>query len=232
MHNIGITVHGATDSDGNKVTNPKVGVYGKNMFRFNAASDVGFTFKDSSCRIVNPTRQYHYTDILPIKLPAGTYTLSASIHGTMSLSDLGVIISYYHNNEMKNFSGRYKGDDITLSTVITLTEKTTINFNNVYLSEIPQTADITIDFQLEVGDAATEFEEYKEQQTASQQTSFGEGEVFKIETFTAVSPNMTVVVTDDNNLISTVDVVYNADLKGYIDSKISEAIGDALGGDY
>lgn len=211
-HNIGITVHGATDSDGRTVTNPKVSVYGKNMFRFNAASDFGFTFKDSSCRIVNPTRQYHYTGILPITLPAGTYTLSASIHGTMSLSDVGVVINYYHNNEMKSFSGRYKGDDITLSTVITLTGKTTINFNNVYLSEIPQTADITIDFQLEVGDTATEFEKYKEQQTARPQTSFAEGEVFKIETFTAVSPNMTIIASDDNNLISTVDVTYNRDI--------------------
>ena len=69
----------------------------------------------------------------------------------------------------------------------------------------------------------TEYEPYIEVQTASPQTSFAEGEVFLVETFTAVSPNMTVVASDDNNLISTVDVTYNADLMKRI-AKIEAAI--------
>ena len=213
-HNIGVTVHGATDENGNSVTNPTVSVYGKNMHVFNYKNIRGYTFSGSNCKIVNPTQFSENPNNSSILLPAGTYTFSCNISGSREYASKSNFSAFYmvgdsqYNIDMNNFvSGT-----AMFKTRFTVTKPTNFLFRNVWFIETPTSADLSLDFQLEVGSTATDYEPYTEPQTANPSITIGEGEVFKVETFNAVSPTMTVVATDDNALVSVVDVTYNRDV--------------------
>lgn len=214
VHNIGITVHGATDSDSRTVTNPKVNVYGKNLFKFASLTASGYTFSGSRCKIVNPTSAYHYCNGTEFMLNPGTYTYSCTVSGEVEYTASNAFRTFYEFNGTQytlNMDG-FGGGTQKYSATFIVTAPTTFKFKHVWFYGMPASANLSMDFQLEVGNSATDYEPYIEVQTASPQTSFAEGEVFKIDTFTAVSPTMTVVARDDNNLISTVDVTYNRDI--------------------
>ena len=213
-HNIGITVHGATDSDSRTVTNPKVNVYGKNLFKFASLTASGYTFSGSRCKIVNPTSAYHYCNGTEFMLNPGTYTYSCTVSGEVEYTASNAFRTFYEFNGTQytlNMDG-FGGGTQKYSATFTVTAPTTFKFKHVWFYGTPASANLSIDFQLEIGGKMTDYEPYIEPQTASPQTSFAEGEVFLVETFTAVSPTMTVVASDDNNLISTVDVTYNRDI--------------------
>lgn len=192
----------------------KVNVYGKNLFKFASLTASGYTFSGSSCKIVNPTSAYHYCNGTEFMLNPGTYTYSCTVSGEVEYTASNAFRTFYEFNGTQytlNMDG-FGGGTQKYSATFTVTAPTTFKFKHVWFYGMPASANLSIDFQLEIGGKMTEYEPYIEPQTASPQTSFAEGEVFLVETFTAVSPTMTVVARDDNNLISTVDVTYNRDI--------------------
>ena len=224
-HNISITVHGATDENGNSVTNPTVSVYGKNMHVFNYKNIRGYTFSGSNCKIVNPTQFYENPNNPSLLLPAGTYTFSCRVTGSREYANKPNFSAFFYigetqtNIDMNNFVSGTK----TFKKTFTVTEQTAFRFNNVWFIETPTSADLSLDFQLEVGSTVTEYEPYIEPQTVTVPMSFADGEVCEIGVLNAVSPTMTVIATDDNGLISTVDIKYNRDVKKALD-KLEAAI--------
>ena len=199
------------------VTNPTVSVYGKNLsFWQNVASKNGYTFNNSHCDVLNPTTAYNavsganYT-----KISSGTYTISVNIIGNVvyGSNDKKMLIYYKLNGENKYLAMRNENDvNVKLKSTFTIDSQSDIAIERVWFPTTPTSADLSIDVQLEVGSTATEYEPYTEPQTANPSITIGEGEVFKVETFNAVSPTMTVVATDDNALVSVVDVTYNRDV--------------------
>lgn len=224
-HTIGVTVHGATDESGNSVTNPTVIVYGKNMHVFNYKNIRGYTFSGSNCKIVNPTQYVENPYNPSLLLPAGTYTFSCRVTGSREYANKSNFSAFFYigetqtNIDMNNFvSGT-----ATFKKTFTVTEPTAFRFNNVWFIETPTSADMSLDFQLEVGSTVTEYEPYTEPQTVTVPMTFADGEVVNLTTFNAVSPNMTVIATDDNAVVSVVDVTYNRDVKKALD-KLEAAI--------
>ena len=213
-HTIGVTVHGATDENGNSVTNPTVSVYGKNMHVFNYKNIRGYTFSGSNCKIVNPT-QYHESPNNPsLLLPAGTYTFSCRVTGSREYANKPNFSAFFYigetqtNIDMNDFVSGTK----TFRKTFTVTEPTAFRFNNIWFIEMPTSADLSLDFQLEVGDTATEYESYIEPQTVTVPITMVEGEAVTLNTLNAISPTMTIFATDDNSLVSAVDIKYNRDI--------------------
>ena len=106
----------------------------------------------------------------------------------------------------------------TFKKTFTVTEPTALRFNNVWFIEIPTSADMSLDFQLEVGSTVTEYEPYTEPQTVTVPVTFADGEVCEIGVLNAVSPTTTVVATDANGLVSTDDIKHNRDVKKALDN--------------
>lgn len=73
--------------------------------------------------------------------------------------------------------------------------------------------EVLIDFQIELGTVATEYESYKEPQIV---TANDDGTVTGL---TSVSPNMTILTDTDG---VNIEMTYNADTKRYIDNKFAE----------
>ena len=213
-HTMGVTVHGATDENGNSVTNPTVSVYGKNMHVFNYKNIRGYTFSGSNCKIVNPTQFYENPNNPSLLLPAGTYTFSCRVTGSREYANKPNFSAFFYigetqtNIDMNNFvSGTG-----TFKKTFTVTEPTAFRFNNIWFIEMPTSADLSLDFQLEVGDTATEYEPYTEPQTVTMPITMVEGETVTLNTLNAISPTMTIFATDDNSLVSAVDIKYNRDI--------------------
>lgn len=211
-------------TNGNIVTNPTVSVYGKNMHVFNYKNIRGYTFSGSNCKIVNPTQFYENPNNPSLLLPTGTYTFSCRVTGSREYANKPNFSVFFYIGETKldiNMNNFVSGT-ATFKKTFTVTEPTAFKFINVWFAEIPTSADLSLDFQLEVGDTATEYEPYIEPRTVNPSITIGEGEVFKIETFNAVSPTMTVIATDENNLVSLVDITYNRDINDKIEADILE----------
>lgn len=213
-HTIGVTVHGATDESGNSVTNPTVSVYGKNMHVFNYKNIRGYTFSGSNCKIVNPTQFSENPNNPSLLLPAGTYTFSCRVTGSREYANKSNFSAFFYIGETKldiNMNNFVSGTG-TFKKTFTVTEPTAFRFNNIWFIETPTSADMSLDFQLEVGSTATEYEPYTEPQTVTVPMTFADGEVCEIGVLNAVSPTMTVITTDDNAVVSVVDVTYNRDI--------------------
>ncbi|MGN0114543.1 MAG: hypothetical protein ACI396_04405 [Acutalibacteraceae bacterium] len=188
-HTIGITVHGATDDDGNSVTNPTVSVYGKNLCPINRAEN---TVLGKLNAVVKKGVTYTFSCL-------ETYTdkgddPAITTGGQFKINETGTSLGVIWLSKGAKGSFTFVApEDGTLKLNM---------YNYVTLEEM----------QLEVGDTATDFEPYIEPQVANPQITIYEGEMLKAETFNAVSPTMTVVAGDDNGLVSAVDVTYNRDV--------------------
>ena len=171
-------------------------------------------FSGSNCTIVNPTHYYGFGKNPSLLLPAGTYTFSCKVTGSRTYNSKPGFNAFFNVGDTKNKIdlGKFVSGAETYKTTFAITEPQPFSFINVWFAETPTSADMSLDFQLEVGSTATEYEPYTEPQTANPSITIVEGEVFKVETFNAVSPIMTVIATDDNGLISTVDIKYNRDV--------------------
>lgn len=197
-HTIGVTVHGATDENGNSVTNPTVSVYGKNLCPINRAenSKVG-----KLNAVVKKGVTYTFSCLETYTEKGDDPSITTGGQFKINGTSLGQI--WFLKNVKRSFTFVAPEDGALILNM----------FHYVTLEEI----------QLEVGDTATDYEPYTEPQTANPSITIGEGEVFKVETFNTVSPTMTVIATDDNGLVSTVDIKYNRDVKKALD-KLEAAI--------
>ena len=216
-HNVNISVHGAsqtsTTEEGATITenisNPTVSVYGKNLHTFNYKNIRGYTFSGSNCKIVNPTQFYENPNNPSLLLPAGTYTFSCRVTGSREYANKRNFSAFFYigetqtNIEMNDFVSGTR----TFKKTFTVTEPTAFRFNNVWFIETPTSADLSLDFQLEVGGTATEFEEGKEPHIIQYSGELGAGSSWSFATY-PTSPTMTIIVSDDNSLINWVDVEY------------------------
>lgn len=216
-HNVNITVHGAsqttTDDDENEtiinVANPTVSVYGKNLHMFNYKNVRGYTFSGSNCKVVNPTQFYETPNNDSILLPAGTYTFSCNVSGTREYANKSNFSAFFFIGDIKTNieMNDFVSGTATFKKTFTVTEPTEFRFNNVWFIETPTSADLSLDFQLEIGDTATDFEEYISPKIISCSGNFGTNDSWSFS-IPSISPTMTIITSDDNSLINWVDVEY------------------------
>ncbi len=175
--------------------------YGKNLF---PSSEIGLGYYNDSAgnRISNNTKLW--VDLFPCK-PNTTYTISSNLE----------IYSIWQKDEAKvTISNTRKGTNNNNKKVLSVTTTSNCHYLAVSLNNIDGVNDTSAFewLQTEVGTVATEYEPYKQPQTA---TANADGTV---EGLTSISPNMTLFA--DNGLIIECD--YNTDTKTYIDNKFAE----------
>lgn len=209
-HNIGVTVHGATDENGNSVTNPTVSVYGANLMPKNYV-DGGFNIVGSEWKSGSMPGYQFFPVVYGQKL-------RLIIDG--KAVQCRYMIKDKDKNTIKSLDNTKVADghvmDINLSNAAYLTFR--------YLSNAYTEDGVTHEFMLidDEGDIP-DYMDYTEPQTVTVPMTFADGEVCEIGVLNAVSPTMTVIATDDNGLISTVDIKYNRDVKKALD-KLEAAI--------
>ena len=203
----------------------KVGSFGgSNSFDATSKNEGRLTISSDNKKI---TSQYHCPifTLYREKLPKGSYTFSFKCGFENSVPEgarpnfLFIYFDGVQNSVKSLYDGSY---NITFN----LEKETTIDlrfYKHIFYASTEgagsEYASDTIykanfwDIQLESGENATEYEEYKQVQEA---TADADGTVTGL---TSVSPNMTIMADNDG---ANLNVIYNVDTKTYIDNKFAE----------
>ena len=203
---------------------PTVNIYNKNLLHFydkDNPSTTGMALSGSTIKWSGSTNGTAIsTRCMPyIYLPVGTYTFTVTVSGTISKkANLTIAFdcdrkTYYpviedFNNEVKTIS--------TTFTVVNSGAWFLINamyFDN-HDVDMP-TYDLTFAFQLEAGDTATEYEEYKEPQTI---TLDGNTQTVNVYTNTVITADSEIVVTYNRDTSKVINqlLIDNENLKNAV----------------
>lgn len=217
-HNLGIKVYGKTEDDANAVING-IKVYGKNLcpkLRDTGYSETrsGVTAtcnSDGSWSLSGQATAFGNVAIVlegegNLNLPEGsTITLSGAVaNGAL----IQVKLLDADNTALSTMVDYGQG---VTATVPTGTKGIAVRIQ--YYANWT-TDGITVKPQIEVGDTATDFEEYTEPQAFTPDTAFelASGNTLTRDDFAAVYPTTTVIVGIDNEVNPDIDVTYNQDI--------------------
>lgn len=164
-----VTIYGDAEH-GTTAVNPVLKMYGKNLLNITRSEGSGVLMNKSTIRVVNPTSLVK-SSLTPISLPAGKYTVSATVSGSISYSSGANKIwsvGFKLNDDTKmtlfnNFESGIQTEKFTVD----IAEGDTFAFHQIYFRSLPEACNITVNIMVEAGANATEFEEFRDAVTFS-----------------------------------------------------------------